>query len=80
MIFQYGWEPVLIQWILIGFEAVLETKLYFQWGLFPGIVKSMVIDQLQLNPQENEEIWETWVSCQDFNDQTLSKFLFVNKK
>ena len=26
MIFQYGWEPVLIQWILIGltFEAILE--------------------------------------------------------
>ena len=21
--FQYGWEPVLIQWILIGFEALL---------------------------------------------------------
>ena len=25
MIFQYGWEPVLIQRILIGFEAILET-------------------------------------------------------
>ena len=25
MIFQYGWEPVLIQRILIDFEAILET-------------------------------------------------------
>ena len=24
MIFQYGLEPVLIQWILYGFEAILE--------------------------------------------------------
>ena len=28
MIFQYGWEPVLIQWILIGFEAILENLSY----------------------------------------------------
>ena len=27
MIFQYGVEPVLIQRILIGFEAILETGL-----------------------------------------------------
>ena len=27
MIFQYGLEPVLIQWILIGFGAILE-KVY----------------------------------------------------
>ena len=25
MIFQYGWEPVLIHRILIGFEAILES-------------------------------------------------------
>ena len=24
MIFQYGWEPVVIQWILFGLEAILE--------------------------------------------------------
>ena len=28
MIFQYGLELVLIQQILIGFEAILETKLF----------------------------------------------------
>ena len=27
MIFQHGLELVLIQWILIGYEAILETKL-----------------------------------------------------
>ena len=27
MIFQYGWEPVLIQQILIGFEVILEKYL-----------------------------------------------------
>ena len=27
MIFQYGWEPVLILRILIGFEAILEIEL-----------------------------------------------------
>ena len=24
---KYGWEPVLIQWILIGFEAMWEKNL-----------------------------------------------------
>ena len=28
IIFQYGWEPVLTQWILIGFEAIMEN---FSW-------------------------------------------------
>ena len=28
MIFQYDREPVLIQWILISFEAILETHIY----------------------------------------------------
>ena len=27
MIFQYDSEPVLIQWILIGFESILENAL-----------------------------------------------------
>ena len=27
IIFQYGWEPVLIQRLLIGFEATLEKDL-----------------------------------------------------
>ncbi len=27
IIFQSGWEPVLIQWIVIGFEAILEKYL-----------------------------------------------------
>ena len=26
VIFQYGWEPVLIQRIIIGFEAILEMS------------------------------------------------------
>ena len=29
MIFQYGWESVLIQRILIGFEAILEMILFY---------------------------------------------------
>ena len=29
MIFQYGSEPVLIQRILIGFEAILELNILF---------------------------------------------------
>ena len=29
IIFQYGLEPVLIQQILIGFEAILETDLFY---------------------------------------------------
>ena len=28
MIFQYGFEPVLIQWILIGFEAIYRKTIY----------------------------------------------------
>ena len=28
MIFQYDWEPILIQQILIGFKAILENKLF----------------------------------------------------
>ena len=28
MIFQYGWKSVLIQWIIIGFEAMIVEKLF----------------------------------------------------
>ncbi len=28
MIFQAGWEPVLIQWIVIRFEAILENACF----------------------------------------------------
>ena len=31
MIFQYGWEPVIIQQISIGFEAILENIFIFIW-------------------------------------------------
>ena len=32
IIFQFGWEPVLILRILIGFDAILEKKFsYFNW-------------------------------------------------
>ncbi len=34
MIFQSRWEPVLIQWIVIGFEAILEKLIYGQHILF----------------------------------------------
>ena len=27
MIYQYGWKPVLIQRILIGFETILENRI-----------------------------------------------------
>ena len=35
MIFTYGWEPVLIQRILIGFQAVLEYK---SWRLYKTLI------------------------------------------
>ena len=34
MIFQYGWEPVLIQRISIGFEAILENDLNLCFVLY----------------------------------------------
>ncbi len=33
MIFQCGWEPVLIHWILIGYKAMLEIKIQTSPGL-----------------------------------------------
>ena len=43
MIFQYGGEQVQIQWILIGFEAILEK--FFMAG-----VKDPGITRIQINP------------------------------
>ena len=37
MIFQYGFEPVLVQQILIGFEAILEqikSKVKTNWTFY----------------------------------------------
>ena len=34
MIFQLGWEPVLIQRLLIGFEAILEIMIFEFLGCF----------------------------------------------
>ena len=33
MIFYYGWEPVLIHWILNGFEAILENDFFGSAGI-----------------------------------------------
>ena len=47
MIFQYGLEPVLIQWILIGFKAILEKEFleilsYFQKTILYSIIKTFL--------------------------------------
>jgi len=57
--------------LLIGSGVLLK------WGLFDGIVRSMVTDQLQLNPQENKEIWDTWVEPSS-EIPVYMKFTFFN--
>ena len=37
MTFQYGWEPVFIQRILISFKAILETSLTFSYGSWVNV-------------------------------------------
>ena len=45
MIFQSGLEPVLIQWIVIGFKAILEKKLSakenFQYNFEQWVLKKI---------------------------------------
>ena len=48
IIFSYGWEPVLIHQILIGFEAIRESNLLF---LFSG------------KRRYNIKLWKTFTDC-----------------
>ena len=41
MIFQYGWEPVLIQWMLIGFEAI-QTKAHLFYKVVSRVSKEKI--------------------------------------
>ena len=52
MIFQYGLEPVLIQHILIGFEAILEN-------LIPGKVLYLVLHYLLLADTSYKKIFKS---------------------
>ena len=58
MIFQHGLEPVLIQRILIGFEAILEINLIFL-GKDHGVDYSKIdnnseLDDLNMEDQEKD--------------------------
>jgi len=57
--------------LLIGSGVLLK------WSLFPTILESMVVKQLQLNEAENKEIWDTWVEP-SAQIPVYMKFTFFN--
>ena len=62
MIFQYDWELVLIQRILIGFEAILDIRLFHTVENHETFIKKKYLSLLWHNQQTDGPI-ELYTEC-----------------
>ena len=56
IIFQYGWEPFLIYWILNVFEAILENEFYNLYFYIDKYIYDMyIIYRFLFRPTPNNQ-------------------------
>ena len=78
-IFQSSWEPVLIQWIVIGFKAILKNYLFFRKSS-SGFVSASRLSLPTVHSYTNQlvqnQVWVFSFLCMNLIKRTSCVFQF----